>query len=52
MEVLEYSKKNKEYDEIYEFFKVIDSYYYPPLSKRSSLFEFIDPIIKDWNLFI
>ena len=50
MDVLEYSDKDNEYNEIYEFFKIVDSYYYPPLSKRSPLTEFIDPIIKDGNI--
>lgn len=50
MEFFEYSNIEGEYDDIYDFFKIIDSYYYPPLSQRSDLTEFIDPIIKGGNI--
>jgi ribosomal protein S18 acetylase RimI-like enzyme len=50
METIEYSDKPGEYDGVLDFFKVIDSYYYPQLSKRCSLREFIDPVIKEGNI--
>ena len=50
MDIIEYSNKPNEYGDVFEFFKITDSDYYPPLSERKPLAAYIDPIIKDGNI--
>ena len=47
MEIVKFTNKNEEYKKLLDFLKNVDDDFYPPLSRRSPLKDYLDAIIKD-----